>query len=286
MREPMAHRPDAKSSEAPELDERELARAEEEESLNADVTYEVIRHEGVQELRRPTSALAWSGLAGGLSMGFSFIATAVLHAHLPDAPWRPLVAGAGYPIGFLIVILASQQLFTENTLKAVVPLLAHPGAGMLASVARLWSVVFLANLAGALFFAWLISYAELFPPEVRAALAGTARTAVEHGFPSTLLKAVFAGWLVALMVWMLPAAQTSQVMVILVIGWLIAAGGFLHVVAGASEVFYLAIQGELGWGATVTRFLAPVLLGNVVGGVTLVSALNHAQVVSGDGGEG
>jgi formate/nitrite transporter FocA (FNT family) len=283
MSETTSGGPDAGSSAAPDLERGELEKAEQEESLNADVTYEVIRREGVQELERPTSALAWSGLAAGLAMGLSFITVAILSAKLPDEPWRPLVSSFGYPVGFLIVILASQQLFTENTLKAIVPLLAHPGAGMLANVARLWSVVFLANLVGALLFAWMIGAAELFPPEVRAALVETARKAVEHGFVTTLVKAVFAGWLVAILVWMLPAAQTSQVLVILIVGWLIAAGEFLHVVAGASEVFYLAMHGELAWGATVTRFLAPVLLGNVIGGVTIVSAINHAQVVAGGG---
>jgi formate-nitrite transporter family protein len=275
---------DSDSSEAPALAEHEQKKAEEEESLNANVTYEVIRREGVQELERSSSALAWSGLAAGLSMGFSFLATGVLHSHLPDAAWRPLVTSAGYTVGFLIVILASQQLFTENTLKAIVPLLAHPGVKMLGNVARLWAVVLLANLVGGLLFAWVLNGTELVSPEVRRSLLETGRKAVEHGFWTSVVKAIFAGWLVALMVWMLPAAQTAHVAVIVVMSYLIALAEFLHIIAGASEVFYLAFSGELAWGATVTRFLAPVLLGNVIGGVTLVSALNHAQVVSGEAG--
>ena len=273
----------SESSGAPALAEHERKKAEDEESLNANVTYEVIRREGVQELERSSSALAWSGLAAGLSMGFSFLAVGVLHSHLPDAPWRPLVTSAGYTVGFVIVILASQQLFTENTLKAIVPLLAHPGAKMLANVARLWGVVLLANLVGGLLFAWVLSGTELVSPEVRRSLLETGRKAVEHGFWTSVVKAIFAGWLVALMVWMLPAAQTAHVSVIVVMSYLISVGEFLHIIAGASEVFYLAFSGELGWGATVTRFLGPVLLGNVIGGVMLVSALNHAQVVSGEG---
>src|SRR4029453_19077170 len=66
------------------------------ESLDAKTTYEVIRREGTQELAPPSRALFWSGLAGGLSMGFSFLAEALLRSHLPDAPWRPLVAKLGY----------------------------------------------------------------------------------------------------------------------------------------------------------------------------------------------
>ena len=273
---------DPDSSGAPPLEAHERKKADEEESLNADITYEVIRREGVQELERSVSALGWSGLAAGLSMGFSFVAMAVLHARLPDAPWRPLVASLGYTVGFLIVIVASQQLFTENTLKAILPLLAHPGRSMLGKVARLWVVVLLANLVGSLLFAWVLASTDLFSPEVRQAMLETARKAVEHDFWTSVLKAVFAGWLIALMVWMLPAAETAHLLVIAVMSYLVSAGEFLHVIAGATEVFFLAFGGNLGWGETMTRFLFPVLLGNVVGGVTLVSALNHAQVVAGE----
>src|SRR5688500_6651396 len=91
---------DAESSTAPALSGDERRKAADEESLNANVTYEVIRREGVQELERSTSALACSGLAAGLSMGFSFLAVGVLHSHLPEAGWRPLVTSVGYTFGF------------------------------------------------------------------------------------------------------------------------------------------------------------------------------------------
>jgi formate/nitrite transporter FocA (FNT family) len=87
------------------------------------VVYETIRREGEEELHRKVSSLWWSGLAAGLSMGFSFIAEGLLMAHLPDTPWRLLVSGAGYSVGFLIVVLGRQQLFTENTLTVFLPVL-------------------------------------------------------------------------------------------------------------------------------------------------------------------
>lgn len=86
-------------------------------AIGAHVVYETIRREGEDELHRPGAALAWSALAAGLCMGFSFIAEALLMSHLPDAPWRPLISRLGYCVGFLIVILGRQQLFTENTLN-------------------------------------------------------------------------------------------------------------------------------------------------------------------------
>ncbi len=268
---------------APDLEPRERKKADEEESLNADITHEVILREGEQELERSTSALAWSGLAAGLAMGLSLVAEGLLHAGLPDAPWRPLVAKLGYSFGFLVVILGSQQLFTENTLTAVVPLLAHRTRRMLANVARLWTVVLLANLAGAFLFALVMARTAAFDAEAHAAFAEIGHKAMEGAFGTIVLKAVFAGWLIALLVWMLPAAQTAHVLVIVLMTWLVGVGEFAHIIAGSVEVFYLAARGLASWGEALTGFVVPALIGNVIGGVTLVAALNHAQVVSGGG---
>ena len=269
---------------APDLQEHEQEKADEEQSLDADTTHEVIRREGEEELKRSTAALAWSGLAAGLAMGFSLVAEGIIKSHLPaGAAWAPLVSKLGYSVGFLIVILGSQQLFTENTLTAVVPLLARRTRDMFLNVARLWAVVLLANLAGAFLFAWVIGRTELFTPEVRHAFDEIGRKAVEHGFWLTVLKGVFAGWLIALLVWMLPASEAAHVLVIVAMTWLVGVGEFSHIIAGAAEVFYLVVTGALGFGDSLARFVAPTLLGNVIGGVTLVSALNHAQVTAGGG---
>ena len=268
---------------APELNERQDQKADEELSLDADTTLEVIRREGVEELKRSTAALAWSGLAAGLAMGFSLVAEGVLKSRLPSAEWAPLVSKLGYSFGFLIVILGSQQLFTENTLTAVVPLLAERTGKMLRNVARLWGVVLLANLLGALVFAFVIGRTELFRPEVHHAFEELAAKTVENPFWVTLLKGVFAGWLIALLVWMLPAAAGAHVLVIVLMTWLIGVGEFSHVVAGSVEAFYGAVTGKIAWIDTVTRFIVPTLIGNVLGGVMLVSALNHAQVNAGGG---
>lgn len=110
---------------APELTEKQQQEAEERTSVSALVVHEAIRYDGEEELNRPVSALAWSGLAAGMSMDFSFVTQALAYAHLPDARWRPLLVRLGYPVGFLIVmIIGRQQLFTENTLTAIIPLLA------------------------------------------------------------------------------------------------------------------------------------------------------------------
>jgi formate/nitrite transporter FocA (FNT family) len=188
-------------SEAREQD-AERKEAEERSAPSGRIVYKAIMKEGEEELKRPSSALFWSGLAAGLSMGFSMIAEGLLHAYLPEAEWRPLVAKFGYSVGFLIVILGRQQLFTENTLTPALPFLRRKAAGTLGNVARLWAVVLLANI-----------------------------------------------------------------------------------IAGAVEVFALAAAGQASWPSVLGGYVAPTLIGNVLGGVTLVATLNHAQVVAGGGGE-
>ena len=112
---------------SPEEEKRkkEEAEAEERSAPNPSVVWDAVHQEGVDELQRRPLALMWSGLAAGLSMGFSLIAEGLLRAHLPETEWRPLVSKLGYPVGFIIVVLGRQQLFTENTLTPILPLLAN-----------------------------------------------------------------------------------------------------------------------------------------------------------------
>lgn len=266
---------------APDLDEDERKNAQEEQSLDAKTTHEVIRLEGEREMERSNGALAWSGLAAGLAMGFSLVAQGILHHALPDTPWRPLVSSLGYSVGFLIVILGSQQLFTENTLRVMVPLFARRDRTAFANVARLWAVVLAANLVGALIFAWVAARTEVFDAGMRHAFTELSRKAMEPDFGLTLLRGIFAGWLIALMVWMLPAAKTAHLWVIVIVTWLVGAAHLTHVVAGAVEAFYLSALGEQSWGESLGGFILPALIGNVIGGTGVVAALNHAQAVAG-----
>ena len=280
MSDPRTQRKD-RPGHAPDLDEDEQKNAQEEQSLDAKTTHEVIRLEGERELERSNGALFWSGLAAGLAMGFSLVAQGVLHHSLPDAPWRPLLTSLGYSVGFLIVILGSQQLFTENTLRVIVPLLSRSEGQTLGNVARVWAVVLAANLVGAAVFAVVAARTEMFSPEVRHAFTELSRKAMEPDFGLTLLRAIFAGWLIALMVWMLPAARTAHLWVIVIVTWLVGAAHLAHVVAGAVEAFYLSALGEQGWGEALAGFVLPAFLGNALGGTALVAALNHAQAVTG-----
>jgi formate-nitrite transporter family protein len=260
---------------------REAITVEQRTAISAQIVYRAILAEGEAELERPTSALAFSGFAAGLSMGFSFLTQGLIQSHLPQSNWAPLVARLGYPIGFLIVILGRQQLFTENTLTPILPLLQHKALKTLWNTLRLWAVVFLANWVGTMVFAWVIAQSTTIEAGVRPALLEIGREAMEYHFGTVIMKAIFAGWLIALLVWVLPFAETGRVGVIVLLTYVIALGSFNHVVAGSVETFYLVAAGEKCWADYLGGFMFPTLLGNVIGGVSLVAALNHAQVTAG-----
>ncbi|EEF60966.1 formate/nitrite transporter family protein [Pedosphaera parvula] len=265
--------------------EKEQLREEEEvqhrTAIGAHVVYEAILKEGEQELSRPASALAFSGLAAGLSMGFSFLTQGFLEAHLPATKWAPLVAKLGYSVGFLIVILGRQQLFTENTLTPVLPFLRHPNIRTLSQIARLWIAVFLANWVGTMLFAWVLGHSSIIEDSSRDTFLKIGRQAMGDSFGGTMLKAVFAGWLIALLVWLLPYAETGRVTVIIIMTYVIALGSFSHIIAGSVDTFYLVALHDRTFGQYLIQFMLPTLIGNIIGGIALVTALNHAQVVAG-----
>lgn len=259
--------------------EKENDEAEEKSAPTAHVVYEAIRLEGRHELERKPSSLAWSGLAAGMSMGFSFLTQALLRQHLPDSAWAPLITNLGYSAGFLIVILGRQQLFTENTLTVILPLLLHKTRSDLFKVVRLWSVVLVANLVGALAFAWVAARTGAFASEFHPALDAIATEGTAESFGLNLLRGIFAGWLIALMVWLLPAAESARIWVIVILTYLVGLGHFPHIIAGAVEAFYAGINGIRPWMDLAAGYALPALIGNTIGGVTLVALLAHAQIV-------
>lgn len=258
--------------------------SEQRSSPSGKIVYEAIRQEGADELERPTSALAWSGLAAGLSMGFSFVGVGLIRALLPDATWTPLVSSFGYVLGFLIVILGRQQLFTENTLTVILPLLLRRDRRTLANVGRLWATVFLANILGALLFAYVLARTQVVDGSTYEALRHVAHDAAAPSFGVALLRGIFAGWLIALVVWLLPFAESGRIWVIIIITYIVGLAHLTHVIAGTIDAAFAALVGDTTWGEVVTHTIIPGLLGNVIGGVALVAALNHAQVTAGDSG--
>ncbi len=250
--------------------------------LSAAEIHENVRVVAEEEMRRPASDLAWSSLAAGLTIGFSFLAAAYLTLWVPPH-FAPLATAVAYPLGFIFVVQARNQLFTENTLEPVIPFLEHRDSKTLMRVLRLWTIVLLGNLVGAFAFAFLAAHTPLLEDTLHNALHDVAAAGTSGGFATVAYRAIFGGWLIALMAWLVSSTRSTGTQVVYI--WIttapIAAFGFRHSIAGAVEAFYLALVGAASWGAMVGAFLVPAIIGNVIGGVVLVAMLNHGQVASG-----
>lgn len=261
-----------------DLDSSEKRDARRREAPSAAVVYEAIRREAESELSRPLIGLGWSALAAGLSMGFSLVAQALLYSYTPEVTWRPIISSFGYSIGFLFVILGRQQLFTENTLTPVLEVLRVRRWSTVVGTLKLWLVVLLCNMVGTAIFAVALSYFDVLDPKINDALHAIA--AKEYGFPfgTMFVRAIFAGWLVALMLWLMPFAETARVGVIILVTYVIGLAHFPHIVAGSVAALYGVFQGSFTVTEFFTQFFTPTLMGNMVGGIMLVAAVNYAQV--------
>jgi formate/nitrite transporter FocA (FNT family) len=248
--------------------------------LPSRLIYEVIRRDGEEELERPATSLVWSGLAAGILISLSVLGEAVFRTALPDQPASFLIENLGYALGFLVVILGRMQLFTENTITTVLPVVARATLGCLAAMLRLWAIVLAANVVGAFVAGWFLSLDGVVSAEMQASLRSLSEHAVGMGAWQGFLRAIPAGVLVASIVWMMPSSQGGGFFIIVAFTWLIAAGDFTHIIAGSVEMAYLMWQGELTAGPALLGFFLPVLAGNVIGGTAIFTLLAWGQVKS------
>jgi len=278
----MTKRPSPKSKTGGErkgISRHEVEAVEEMSAPRTPVIYEVVRRLGDEEMARPATSLWWSGVAAGLSISFSLLAQAILELHLPDTPWRPLIAGFGYCVGFLMVVLARQQLFTESTITVVLPVLKNISAGKIWRLARLWAIVLVANLTGTLFAALFCNYTPVLPAGLLQGMRDIGHGLMVLGWPDMFCRGIASGFLIAAMVWMIPSAETAKFAVIALMTYLIAIGGFTHIIAGSMEAYLLVLADEWAWWQMILDFMAPVLLGNIVGGTALFALISYAQVM-------
>ena len=261
------------------ISDSEAETVEKRSRLPAPLIYEIVRRMGEEEMERPATSLWWSGIAAGLSISFSLLAQAIFRAHLPDTPRRLLLTSLGYPVGFLIVVLARQQLFTENTITPVLPLAANFTAANFVRLARLWTIVFAANMTGTAAAAVFCTLPPVLTPELRDVMLDISLNILQTSWVESFFRAISAGFLIAAMVWLIPSAEAAAFHVIALMTYLIGVGGFQHIVAGSVEAFLLVANGQLGLGHMLVSFAAPVLLGNIVGGTVLFTLIAHAQVM-------
>ena len=251
---------------------------EELKAADAKDVHRAVREEGEGELARPFRSLFWSGLAAGLAINASLISEAALHERLPDAEWRDLVVGLGYPIGFVIVILGRMQFFTESTITAMLPLVTHPSRRALTRTLRLWGIVLAANLIGTALAAAALASGWLGDEGLKEAALAISIGMTALGPLETFVNAIPAGFLIAILAWSLPNARAEAFLVIFAVTYVVGIAGFSHSIVGSDQAFLLWFTGATGASETLFALIVPAVFGNLVGGAGLFAILAHAQV--------
>ena len=184
----------------------------------------------------------------------------------------------GYPLGFLLVILGRLQFFTETTITAMLPLATRPSWRALGRTARMWAVVLAANLVGTAIAGGSVAAGLLSSAEAQHAMVEIAEQVTQHDAFGTLLNAVPAGFLIAMIAWVLPNARQQSLLVIVVVTYMVAIGRFSHSIVGADEAFLLLFSGRIGVTQLVFGIVGPAVIGNLVGGAGIFALIAHAQV--------
>ncbi|MNC04492.1 Inner membrane protein YfdC [compost metagenome] len=174
--------------------------------------------------------------------------------------------------------MARQQLFTENTVTAVLPVMHKPTGSNFLLLMRLWGMVLLGNIIGTGLAAYAFEYMPIFDEETRDAFVSIGMD-VMHNTPGEMFaNAIISGWIIATMVWMFPSAGAAKIVVIIIMTWLVALGDLTHIVVGSVEILYLVFNGTIHWSEFIWPFALPTLAGNICGGTFIFALISHAQI--------
>ncbi len=239
--------------------------------------YESVKRDAAEELERGKPAVAFSGLFAGATLGFSGLAASAAAVALGGGHAAELVGAIFYPLGFIAAIIGRAQLFTENTLYPMT--LALDERRYLAPMLRLWAIVFAANVLGALLFAVLVVDSSALAHGLVAELVRTGHDRAAGPSSSWFWSGVLAGWLLALVAWLIEASSAviGQFVLIWGLTFVIGVAGLDHCVSTTAEVLAAVVNGHVGVGHFLA-WLSLVTLGNIAGGAVIVALLNYAQV--------
>lgn len=247
---------------------------------SAEDIYEQVSTNARQELKRSNVALGLSGFGAGAFMGLSALGTAIALALLAGSPYTRFVSRMFYPLGFIAVIVGRSQLFTENTLYPVALVLKEKKQFW--NTMRLWAIVLPTNVLGAFAFAQLAANTSALDPAFVNAISMLGSKSIAHPALTIFWSGVIGGWIIALAAWLVSASHsiTGSVMVIWMLTFIIGLGDFAHCIATSSEVFVTILTHHAPWIAYPQWFF-PAVLGNIFGGVCLVTILEYGQAVYG-----
>lgn len=241
--------------------------------FSSDEVFQRIVADADHEITSGSRELFFSALAGGFAITITFL----LYASMSATTDNSIVAATLYPLGFVYIIIGGYQLYTENTLPPVALTLERLAS--IPALFRHWFVVLAGNFTGGFIGAVVLAYSGVFDANTAVVAAELAQKGVETPGWDLFFKGAFAGLIVAGVVWMdFAARDTISRLVIVYLGFLaIPLGNLFHVVVSFTEAIYLFLLGDLSVWIALSQFVFPVLLGNTLGGVLLVTVVNYYQ---------
>ncbi|TIC80021.1 formate/nitrite transporter family protein [Nocardioides sp. GY 10127] len=228
--------------------------------------------EGQERLERPLLAQVSTGLLGGIDVGFGILAYLVVEKETGE----PLLASLAFGVGFVALLLARSELFTENFLVPVTSVVARHGTWW--GLARLWAVTALTNLLGGALVIWLLVTAR---PDLEDVVVENGLHYAGLGVSGeSLALAVLAGAVITLMTRMQHATESLGVKIVpaLLLGPLLVGAQLFHCILDTVLVMGAMMAGaDIGLG-TLVQVFAWAALGNVLGGIGLVTAIRLLRV--------
>jgi formate/nitrite transporter FocA (FNT family) len=229
--------------------------------------FDAIVSEGAQRLHRTWREILTTGLAGGLEVGVGVLALLAVYAETGSH----LLAGLAFSIGFIALLLARSELFTEGFLVPVTAVVAkRAGAGQLA---RLWAGTLVGNLIGGWILMWIGIHAL---PELGAPAIESATTFVDAPLDlQSACLAFLAGSSITLMTRMQQGAHTEGGKIVAAVaGAFVLAGLVLFHSILDSLVIFAGIHagGPIDYADWIAWFWYTTLL-NMAGGLLVVTLL-------------
>lgn len=237
--------------------------------------------EGERRLDQSLLELVSTSFIAGFTVIFGIVALGIVHAVVePRLGEIARIAGAlAFAPGLVFLVVGRAELFNENFFDPVATAFERHESGMLLSLWRLWGITFVINLVGGALFALLFSVHGVLPEGAPAALSKTAEEIAGRGAWAGFGSAIVGGGLVALLSFMLEAVNSvgSRIAMAYLVGFLLAAGPFDHVVVTVLHLFLGILFGAPISFGTLGVVMAIATAGNLVGGIGLVTLSHVAQ---------
>ncbi|MEJ6535669.1 MAG: formate/nitrite transporter family protein [Mycobacterium sp.] len=252
------------------------------QDLSSEHVIDELSRYGIHRIRDTSvpQIIVLSVMGGGfITMGALF--SVLLSEQVQTLGPRYLLQGFGFSAGFFFVILSGSILFTEANVVLPSTLLRQRPKLLLGRLVVFWALAFIGNFLGAIVTSWLISRAQVYPPEMQQTLeAFVAKKTYYHsvGTPTAwfqaLLSGVLANWMVGMAAFFATMGRTiigKYIPVLLAVS-LFCAANFQHSVANMAYFGLISAEGKgPGWWVALSWNIIPVGIGNMIGGALLVA---------------